>query len=612
MNHFFSISQLYSAALELILTARNAGPVKAAFPAELDQTGRRNIYSQFAGTYIYNFDEIAQLPPVNSGVLRAVMRQMARSIVATNSGYYSVQLDLSAPSFLESFNTLSFQREDEWGRTGVTPRDTTRVFFYANAVNLVKSDRLLANVKRARPDLIITDLRNRGARELVADYTLNPDFYTASEMRFIAETNYSSPRQASIGFTTDIASRPELYIGVKPDGTFFRVTSGEADRWQPIWADYIESVESIRATLVDARRIYRNRVMAGFNRRAEEQERAESREKQLRRDKAANAFAKYRDAIERGRVAPTEMVIPTLPMVPSGTKSSRRWGIEIETGAGRDLSGVPDEWDSKGDGSLESAYAETYVHPSDCEQGNHDDTIYQVNPETGRGEYVDNPDYVPSWDCDYCGDRDYDYDDDDCVELVSPILSSAHSRGLKQITNDLEHAPRTDTAGVHVHVEAKDLTVMQVRNLVLGYDHIESIIESSYDRKDRGYCKRRATNELLAIARHAKDNPTMTLRNLETGDRYVSVNLQSIRAHGTIEFRAMGPRYNYDHLVRWAMFCREMVNVAKAGATAKEWSKVKDWNGVLAMFAKYGVEYNQAVTSDMEGSFSEVLETSAV
>lgn len=306
------------------------------------------------------------------------------------------------------------------------------------------------------------------------------------------------------------------------------------------------------------------------------------------------AGQKYESA--RNKRKHTEIMhIPTLPVCPEGTVASRTWGIEVETGAGRNITTVPSDWDSRRDGSLSSAYdEEQYVDPSDCPEYQHSDP--------------DDDDY---WDlddepCDNCGvvytlggGRS-----GDCVEIVSPILRSFHSDGLRSLTNDLEPHPVSQTAGLHVHVGADGLNAAQVRELLLGYDAIEWLIEASYKRQSRGYCKRRSARELIEIARHAKSNPKTELRRMPTGDRYVTVNLQSLSRHGTIEFRAMGPVYNYDHLIRWAMFCREMVNSVSRGARAKDFTKVREWADVLSIFQRFGIEYNDALTAEVSSELA--------
>lgn len=346
----------------------------------------------------------------------------------------------------------------------------------------------------------------------------------------------------------------------------------------------------------------RMRGLATVSTPAEDEAQAQKRAESLRRFEAFRAKTQSMNT--------NEMVIPTLPFVEAGKgiKASRRWGIEIETGAGRDLRGVPDQWDSKGDGSLLSAYdAPRYIDPDDCDYADshrEEIDVQEVDNPSNRFT-VENPDYSDPDYCDSCGDYEGDYDSDDCVELVSPILKSMHSRGLRQICEDLEFAPRTDSAGVHVHVEAKDLTVRQIKELVMGYDHIERFIEPSYDRVERGYCKRRSARELLEVVRQPED---VAPNQMRTGDRYVTVNLQALYSHGTIEFRAMGPRYNYDHLIRWAMFCREMVNVVANGATSKLFARAKSWEDVTAIFAKYGTEYNYATVGHMDAAFADQQE----
>lgn len=339
----------------------------------------------------------------------------------------------------------------------------------------------------------------------------------------------------------------------------------------------------------------------------------EENERAARRSEATQRYRAFQRQLE----TTNHDVITPLPFVPHGLRASRNWGIEVETGAGRDLTGVPKGWEAKGDGSLESSYggSERWVDPSECYYANEHDIELQTlsgtrdSNETGEEspliEFISS-NYRNPMECYDCGWIYVDgYDDDDCVELVSPILTSMHSRGLEQITTDLADTPWNDSAGVHVHVEARDLTVQQVRNLILNYDLIEPLIEYSYQRETRGYCARRSATELLHIVRQIDDNPRIDHQTLHKGDRYVTVNLHSLSYHGTVEFRAMGPVYSYDTLIRWAMFCREMVNVAKNGATPRDFGKVRTMDDLLAIFAKFGEEYNLAVSLEAANAAAE-------
>lgn len=324
-----------------------------------------------------------------------------------------------------------------------------------------------------------------------------------------------------------------------------------------------------------------------------------------------------------------EVLITTLPFVPHGLASSRRWGIEIESGGARGVK-APKGWERKRDGSLRSAW-EGFKEVQDFEPYDEEvtETIAWTACENrdrhfGAREVWDAAssnwitqtveDYISPDECTMCGEVTrtvhrtpqtitHRRQDDDCAEFVSPILTSMHSDGVKKLTKALIKQPQNDTAGVHVHVEANDLTDEQIATLIYGYDLLEGLLEPSYKRgKDRQYCKRREGNNVLSIARSLKSKDAQNVRG---GDRYVTVNTQSLGRHGTIEFRAMGAVYDYDHLIRWAMFCREMVNVVTAGATHKDFGRVKKWEDVLALFARFGKEYLRAAIYELSGETGE-------
>lgn len=374
----------------------------------------------------------------------------------------------------------------------------------------------------------------------------------------------------------------------------------------------------------------------GRNTKAEKE--AEERAKLERQRKAEQKFVEYiggtrrRDRVSK-RVT-EETLMGKLPLAPHGTLSSRTWGIEVESGGARGVE-APKGYTRKGDGSLRSAYQgqtyTTFIEPARCPAEAHRDVIYEWIEGSGdqyvrdadgvaqtdeHGEFVVNPEYVPghygyranpnyvdrTTPCADCGQQTVTASRDqggDTAEFVSGILKSVHSRGLARLTYELSKNPQNDTAGVHVHVGVSDLNARQIGSLVYGYDRIEPLIEASYQREKREYCQLRSAQELLQIMRSAK---TATSKDgLTRGERYVTLNLQALDAHGTVEFRAMGPVYDYDYLVRWAMFCREMVEVSKT-ATPKDWNRVNNWNDLMALFAKKGKEYKAAAFNQVSAS----------
>ena len=321
--------------------------------------------------------------------------------------------------------------------------------------------------------------------------------------------------------------------------------------------------------------------------------------------------------------------IPTLPFVPHGLSSSRKWGIEVESGGARGVT-APESWRRIRDGSLRSAW-EGHVEVQDfepfdeevtarvswynCENNaRHEAVASEYYEETGEYIQVLNPNYLDPRECELCGNVTrivhrtpqtitHRRQDDDCAEFVSPILVSMHSKGLEYLCTELSKQPQNSTAGVHVHVEANDLTPMQLSTLVAAYDILEPFLEASYQRESREYCRRRTHDLTLEAARSAKSRKDA--RAGQGNTRYVTLNLESLNKHGTVEFRAMGAVYDYEYLARWAMFCREMVNVVAAGATVAEFSRARKWGDVLAILAKYGKEYVRAQVFEMTGEVGE-------
>lgn len=254
-----------------------------------------------------------------------------------------------------------------------------------------------------------------------------------------------------------------------------------------------------------------------------------------------------------------------VPISPKGTISSRTWGIEIET-IRADLVSRPAGWDERSDGSLSSMDG-CDCECDDCCDGNH---------------------------CGYdgCGD-----DDDSCAEFVSPILRHFNSDGLRNLCTPLDGTRVNETPGIHVHVGADDLSVTDVARLIRAYSAISPYLEPISYRQSRGYCADVSTGNvtywLAASREHMKrtsSDRAVDVSGYQPDNRYHDLNLIALQAHGTIEFRVMGPHYNYDHLVRWAWFCREMVNLCKLDIPQSTWTGVRSMADILVILNQYGSE----------------------
>jgi hypothetical protein len=321
-----------------------------------------------------------------------------------------------------------------------------------------------------------------------------------------------------------------------------------------------------------------------------------------------------------------EQDVTTVFTIPEhGVLSSLNWGIEVELAGARGVERAPG-WDSRYDGSLESPYGggdepeepdyvsapdepdepclEDYILDADkgATEGERDEydaamTDYLSDMEQYRDDYEDWERYesdMETWREDYY-EWEHGEDGEGSREFVSPILHSYHSKGLESILSQVDHSSQNDSAGIHVHVDASGLTVKQLGSLVYGYTMLENILESSYKRNTRTYCKGLSAAGLrktgASARRMARDRGTSkNLHNVHSEDRYLSLNLEALNAHGTVEFRAMGPRYEYETLIRWAQICREFVNVAMAGATPRDWNRVKNASDLVALFVRMGKE----------------------
>lgn len=298
--------------------------------------------------------------------------------------------------------------------------------------------------------------------------------------------------------------------------------------------------------------------------------------------KSSDSFTQYwsrmKQAVQRNADwAEARESFRKIEVLPAGTESSRTWGIEVET-VRADLVSRPRGWESRYDGSLESmGYdSDCDCECSDCYDGYHDD----------------------------CGGSD-----SGCAEFVSPVLRSYNSDGLRALCGPLEKVDHNTSPGIHVHVGADNLTAFDVARLLRAYSIVSPYIQGINYREVTGYCKDVTSSNiaywLSAVRKVARGDMThpyddrvrldeMSIKDIASAqpdDRYHDINLQSLSAHGTIEFRVMGPHYNYEHLVRWAWFCREMVNVSQLDLPDSVWTSCRSMADVIAVLKQYGVEY---------------------
>ena len=162
-------------------------------------------------------------------------------------------------------------------------------------------------------------------------------------------------------------------------------------------------------------------------------------------------------------------------------------------------------------------------------------------------------------------------------ELVSPILSG--DDGIRQIQKVCEilnslGAKVNSSCGLHVHIDARNMSVDSVKAVVRRYMLNEDIIDK-FMPKTRRKDNNRFCRSILSACYYSSQAVAlnelgwmstiqeMTQRFL--GNRYVKLNIMSYLVHGSIEFRHHGGTTDAKKIVNWVSFCQQFVDGAIAG-----------------------------------------------
>jgi hypothetical protein len=140
--------------------------------------------------------------------------------------------------------------------------------------------------------------------------------------------------------------------------------------------------------------------------------------------------------------------------------------------------------------------------------------------------------------------------------LRSPIPRGSVNEALTQLYSKLQYDSLLDSgrAGVHIHINVRDLNLPQLYSFILLYLVFENVLVKycGEDREGNLFCLRASDAEYLLFMVHK------LLRrhrlNEIGGDvvRYSSINLSAIRKYGSLEFRAMRSPVAADVIETWA------------------------------------------------------------
>lgn len=170
-------------------------------------------------------------------------------------------------------------------------------------------------------------------------------------------------------------------------------------------------------------------------------------------------------------------------------------------------------------------------------------------------------------------------------EIVSPILYGFEE--LEKVCEALnEVGAKVDRrCGVHIHHDANDFRMNNIKNVYRLYDKyinaLDSIMPESRRKNNNSYCKNNISLDVIERIedmeqmRHIlADNSTRSMK------RYAKVNFCSYLAYGTIEFRQHSGTTDFEKIKNWVIITNKMMERASQGKVVKPTTekRMNKWN----------------------------------
>lgn len=152
-------------------------------------------------------------------------------------------------------------------------------------------------------------------------------------------------------------------------------------------------------------------------------------------------------------------------------------------------------------------------------------------------------------------------------EVVSPILQGedGYQQLQKVLTAIAAVGAKTNrSTGLHVHVEANDLTGQEVARVVEFYGGHQQKIDSlvSVSRRNNRFCQKYSTYAINAMKSATEQADTKdALRGF--ANKYTVVNIAPLFSYGTIEFRQHQGSINFTKVSNWVKFVSAVIEGAK-------------------------------------------------
>lgn len=182
---------------------------------------------------------------------------------------------------------------------------------------------------------------------------------------------------------------------------------------------------------------------------------------------------------------------------------------------------------------------------------------------------------------------------EDGVEIrTAPARGAKFSMQISQLCDVLTgHRTRVNrTCGLHVHVDARntDLTGYErtrddaLHNTLQMWREAESWAFSIMPASRRGnsYCRPLFTMPGRGTPVDMPAGDFQYAFENWCSDRYFPINMQSLRRHGTIEFRLHNATTSERHITAWARWCCAFVNLALT-RDASEFRGKRNWSDIV-------------------------------
>ena len=164
-------------------------------------------------------------------------------------------------------------------------------------------------------------------------------------------------------------------------------------------------------------------------------------------------------------------------------------------------------------------------------------------------------------------------------EIVSPILNGeAGIVALQTVCKALSNAGASvnTTTGLHVHVDARSLSIQELLMIVKRYADFETTIDSLVPNSRRAgnnrFCQSivRVVNDSRFSCVRTTDELINLYRSIFRGDsRFGKLNVESYLRHGTIEFRQHSGSVNAEKVSNWVRFCVNFVSTSCSLVTSE-------------------------------------------